>query len=153
AAADPPLDRNPQHYLAIGMRRANVKNLHIVAPACNLGVACAGGGPAAARSCGRLAGKDAWGDEPGQTVANDMAFSSFNIKGTPPVPDKSFFQVFLNTPDGASRPRCENIEHPGDEPQCENRWATPLLDDFDGDSVPSCDANCNTDPDDVAAAC
>ena len=48
SADDIPLDRNPQHYLAIGMRRAQIKNLRVVAPACHIGVACAGGGPLAA---------------------------------------------------------------------------------------------------------
>src|SRR5262249_19952220 len=36
---------------------------------------------------------------------------------------------------------------------CTESFSTPLLDDLDSDGIPSCDGNCQTDPDDVAAAC
>src|SRR6185369_9599891 len=134
------------HYLAIGMRRAQVKNLSIVAPGCNLGVGCAGTGPTAPRSCGRMVGKELRVDEPGQAVANDICLARFS---SPP----SLFQVFSNATGGACRPKCADIVHAGAGIDCVDSWPEPLLDDLDGDSTPSCDANCNIDPDDVAAAC
>jgi hypothetical protein len=45
------------------------------------------------------------------------------------------------------------IAHPGSSSDCTEPFATPILGDLDGDSVPSCDSNCVTDPDDVARAC
>jgi hypothetical protein len=45
------------------------------------------------------------------------------------------------------------IADPGPAGDCTSAFTPPLVDDLDGDGTPSCSAECETDVDDIAAAC
>src|SRR5262245_4783888 len=138
-AADIPLRRDPADYLILGMITTHVSTLSMEPPGCNIGVNCA---PLTGSrgACGFFHLKRNVIPEPGQVAANLVCGS------------RSFFQVFAI--DGVcSEPTCDEIVHHGSAPDCTEPFTPPILGDLDGDGVPSCDGNCVTDPDDVAAAC
>src|SRR5262245_1588608 len=136
-AQTPPLSRDTGNYFAISMRRMRLKDFHVEAPGCNLGVGCAGSG----RICGRLQMNGATVSAPGQIVGDDLCGPG------------SFFQVFRNNTSARCDPTCGMITNKGSGPSCENPFTLPLLGDLDNDGKPSCSGNCDVDIGDVAAAC
>src|SRR5262245_30608774 len=129
AAADPVLDRNPEHYFALGMKLTRVKDLFLHQPGCNIGTNC--GQPGDLNSCGRLNARGATIEAPGQLAADKLCATG------------SFFEMFKNKT-AKCEPSCAS---------CTFRFATPILGDLDHDGTPSCDGPCVIDPGDVALAC
>ena len=134
-AAEP--SRNVNDYFALAFRRMLLKNFHVEAPGCNLGVNCEETG----RTCGRLSMSEATVSAPGQLVGDNVCGPG------------SFYEVFRNNTGAYCSPNCSMISHPGPGPNCESTFSTPLLGDLDGDGQASCDDHCTVDIGDVAAAC
>src|SRR6185295_12460731 len=63
-----------------------------------------------------------------------------------------FFSVFRNDSRTCGL-GCSMIEHAGSAADCTDPFTAPILPDLDGDGHPSCGDGCNTDIDDIAAAC
>src|SRR5689334_16081120 len=133
------LDRDLNSYIVLGIRVARVQSMFTEPPGCNIGVDC---GPAIQRygGCGYFHSDGGRFAAPGQVVANQAC-------GT-----RSFFEVFSNVAPCTDN-MCSQVDDPGSSPFCEESWTPPLFGDLDGDGQPSCDADCVTDPDDVARAC
>ena len=138
AIAAPSLDRDLTHYTVLGLRRVRLKNFAMEPPGCHVGVNCAQ--PDANSACGQLNAKHAHFASPGQLVADNVCAS------------ESFFEVFKNRPAGCG-PDCSMISDPGSAADCTSPFAPPLIGDLDGDGNPSCSTACETDVDDIAAAC
>jgi hypothetical protein len=68
----------------------------------------------------------------------------------PRLPGGSVFRAFgtLDDPGGLLE-----IRDPGPNPDGTHPFLAPILPDLDGDGAPSCDADCTTDPGDLARAC
>jgi hypothetical protein len=133
------LDRDLNSYIVLGIRVARVQSMFTEPPGCNVGVDC---GPTVQRygGCGYFHSDGGRFAAPGQVVANQVC-------GT-----KSFFEVFSNVSPCTDN-MCSQVADAGSSPFCEEPWTPPLFGDLDGDGQPSCDADCVTDPDDVARAC
>jgi hypothetical protein len=138
AIAAPSLDRDLTHYTILGLRRVRLKNFAMEPPGCHVGVNCAQPDPNSA--CGQLNAKHAKFAGPGQLVADNVCAT------------ESFFEVFKNRPAGCG-PDCTMITDAGPASDCTSPFTPPLVDDLDGDGNPSCSAACETDVDDIAAAC
>src|SRR5262245_54814011 len=128
---------NVDDYFAFSFRRMLLKDFHLEAPGCNLGVNC----PETGRTCGKLSMSGAVVPAPGQLAGDN---------GCGPG---SFYQVFRNNLGAYCSPSCGMISNPGPGPKCENPFTVPILGDLDHDGQASCDANCTIDIGDVAAAC
>jgi hypothetical protein len=138
AAALPQLDRDPSHYLVLGVRSVNLKNFAIAPPGCSIGVNCPSpGGPS---RCGMLRLKNASVAPPGQLASDRLCASD------------SFFEVFRNG-SASCDPGCSMITDDGPAPDCSTPFAPPIVGDLDGDGAPSCSADCVPDLDDLASAC
>ncbi len=138
ATAAPVLDRDLTHYTILGLRRVRLKNFAMEPPGCHVGVNC--GQPDANSPCGQLNAKHAQFGGTGQLVADNVCAT------------ESFFEVFKNRP-ATCGPDCSMIVDPGPAPDCTSTFAPPLVGDLDGDGNPSCSTECETDVDDIAAAC
>src|SRR5262249_6217009 len=62
------------------------------------------------------------------------------------------FEVFKNRPSSCG-PDCTMVSDPGPASDCTTPFAAPIVGDLDGDGKPSCSSACETDIDDIAAAC
>jgi hypothetical protein len=136
--AAPVLDRDPSHYTVLGLRRVRLKNFATEPPGCHVGVNCAQ--PDANSPCGQLNAKHAQFAGAGQLVADNLCATEL------------FYQVFKNRP-GTCGPDCSMISDPGPAADCTTPFAAPIIDDLDQDGTPSCSTACETDIDDIAAAC
>jgi hypothetical protein len=134
-AAEP--SRDLDDYFAFAFRRMLLKDFHIEAPGCSLGVNCQASG----RTCGRLRMRDAIVPAPGQLVGDMVCGPG------------SFYQVFRNNVEASCSPDCSMISDQGPGPKCETPFDAPILGDLDHDGQASCDGNCRIDFGDVAAAC
>ena len=137
-AAAPVLDRDPSHYTVLGLRRVRLKNFAMEPPGCHVGVNCMQPDPNSA--CGQLNAKHAQFAGAGQLAADNLCAS------------EAFFEVFRNGP-ATCGPDCTMIQDPGPGADCSSAFSGPILGDLDGDGHASCSDTCETDLDDIAAAC
>jgi len=138
ARANPPLRRALGSYFVFAQESVHLKNLNLV-DACNIGVNCAQ--PNTSSQCGIASFEDpTLGD--GSQVAGDQ--SSFTQAGG------SIYQLFRN---GGGPLGNVQVRLPGSQPDGSDPLSLPILDDLDGDSVPSCGPNCTLDPGDLEKGC
>jgi len=138
ASAAPVLDRDLAHYTILGLRRVRLKNFAMEPPGCHVGVNCRQ--PDQNSPCGQLNAKHARFGGTGQLVADNLCAT------------ESFFEVFKNRPSGCG-PDCSMITSPGPAGDCTSPFVPPIVGDLDGDGNASCSTACETDLDDIAAAC